>query len=55
MLILRINLSGFSSVGRASASQAEGGGFETRNPLQYIFLIVILRRLFEDVRYKAIL
>ena len=30
-------MSGFSSVGRASASQAEGRGFETRNPLQNKF------------------
>ena len=28
---------GFSSVGRAEASQASGRGFEPRNPLKFIF------------------
>ena len=33
MLSLQIKLCGSSSVGRASASQAEGRGFESRFPL----------------------
>ena len=38
------NLCGFSSFGRASPCQGEGGGFEPRNPLQKSRIILI--RLF---------
>ena len=33
-ILALFSLCGFSSVGRALASQAEGRGFESRNPLQ---------------------
>ena len=42
-------MSGFSSVGRASASQAEGRGFETRNPLQFSGVPVMKQVLFAKI------
>ncbi len=38
-------IGGFSSVGRASASQAEGHGFKPRNPLHKI---LVYKNLFKE-------